>query len=108
MSLVTENESDLSLVQDFGVESERLVGDDEDGVDRPSAKRVHEATEVAVNVSLGAGVDGQGRDPTAQPLADLIVPVLKEKPKLNSTRKVQLFKAGGTHAARTYLDQTAG
>ena len=59
------------------MEPERLVGDDEDGVDGPPAEGVHEADEVAVNVALAAAVDGERGDAVSQPFYDFIVPILK-------------------------------
>ena len=59
------------------MEPERLVGDDEDGVDGPPAEGVHESDEVAVDVALAAAVDGEGGDAISQPFHDFVVPILK-------------------------------
>ena len=66
-----------SLIQDLGVQPERLVGNDEDGVDGSAAERVHEPREAPVDLALAAADDREGRDAVSQPLDDLVVPILK-------------------------------
>lgn len=83
--LVAEDQSDLALVELFGVEPERFVGDDEHGVDDAPAVRVHEAVQVAVDLLFAARVDDQRVQPATQPLFDLVLPILSENKK-NETR----------------------
>ena len=60
------------------MQSERLVGDDEDGVDGSPTEGVHESVEVAVDIALAAAVDRQRADPVSQPLCNFVVPILKD------------------------------
>jgi hypothetical protein len=70
---------DLSLVKNCCMKAECVVGDDEDGIYRSPSEGVHERVQVLIDFALGAGVDGKGRHPIAQPFPDFIVPVLKER-----------------------------
>ena len=59
------------------MQSEGLVGYDEDGVDGSPAEGVHERVQVPVDLGLRSLVDGEGRNFLAEPLPYLVVPVLK-------------------------------
>ena len=64
-------------MKDLRVKPERLVGDDEDGVDGPPTEGVHESVEVAIDVALAAAVDRERGDTVSQPFYNFVVPILK-------------------------------
>ena len=66
-------------MKDLRVQPERLVGDDEDGVDGPPTEGVHESVEVAIDVALAAAVDRERGDPVSQPFHNFVVPILKNQ-----------------------------
>ena len=59
------------------MEPERLVGDNEDGIDGSPTEGVHESDEVAVDVALAAAVDRERGDAIPQPFHNFIVPILE-------------------------------
>ncbi len=65
-------------------------------VNRSSPIRVHEGGELLVDVTLAAAVDGERLDLTAQPLVDLVVPVLHQTARCNNDGLVYQRLAVGT------------
>ena len=64
-------------MKDLRVQPERLVRDDEDGVNGPPTEGVHESVEVAIDVALAAAVDRERGDAVSQPFYNFVVPILK-------------------------------
>ena len=58
MTFVAEDESDLALMEDFGVKTKRFVRNDEDRIGRATAESVHESVKISIDLGLRARVDG--------------------------------------------------
>ena len=77
-------------MKDLRVQPERLVGDDEDGVDWPPTEGVHESVEVAIDVALAAAIDRERGDTVSQPFYYFVVPILKKVSLLISLSQFHL------------------
>ena len=78
MAFVTEYKADLAAMQDLGMQPKRFVGNDQHGVDGPAAERVHEASQVTVDVTLAPAVNRQRSNLFSQPFSNFVEPIFDE------------------------------